>query len=647
MLEEVPFVVNSHVFPSILKACSRIIGISEGTQIHGSAIKLNTVADPYVQNGLIQMYSKCEKLFDARCLFDNMSDKTVVSWNTIITCYAELGRWDDVKNLFWSMVELSFSAPNSITLVKMISACTKSGDFEEGKWVHGYIEENGIGLSLNLGNSLMNMYAKIGEMSEAHRLFDQMFEQDVVSWTTLVSGYAGLGCLGPARELFDRMQCRSLECDDCWLRLQRLVLGVKPDKAIVSVLAACVGLEDLFTARVIHGYVCKGRTDWTNDLINSFIGIYTKCGSMDSAELLFKRMPIRNEIKCTSVMVGYAKCGAKEVALEMFNKMPYKDVVSWNALIAVFNQCNYFNESLSIFLEMLKAKVSPNNVTLISMLSACARVGALELGKWIHAYIGRNNIEMDNYLVSSLVDMYAKCGSIELAVQVFDKMHDKDLLTWSIMIGGLAMHGHGKLALELFEEMPEDGVKPDGITFIGVLSACSHAGLVNERRHYFDLMTQVYNLSPETEHYSCMVDLLGRRGLLREAKDFIDNIPRTSNGKSVWGALLGASRVHGNVELAKYTANQLLDVDPSSSGGYVLLSNVYADSSNWDDVGKVRILMKSKGISKLPGCSSIELHGVVHEFFVGDNCHPQCEQIYMMLNELEREIRWTDGEYKY
>ncbi|XP_026446551.1 pentatricopeptide repeat-containing protein At3g22690-like [Papaver somniferum] len=655
--------VNSHVIPSILKACSRIMGASEGIQIHGICVKLNTMADSYVQNAMIQMYSKCGQLFEARQVFDKMPDKNVVSWNSIITCYAELGRWEDVKILFWLMVEESFLIPNSITLVKMISACTKSGDFEAGKWVHQYILENGIRVCLNLGNTLMNMYAKMGEMNEARRLFDQMWEQDVVSWTTLVSGYAGSGSLDVAREFFDRIPNRNVIAwnamfagyvsNGCFLEAvllfrDMLVFSENPDRAtILSVLAACVGLEDIFTARTIHGFVCKGGIDWTVDLVNCFIRMYTKCGSMYSAELLFKRMHMKNEITFTTMIVGYVQCGAEEVALEIFYKMPYKDIISWNALLAVLNQCSYFNEALSIFLDMLRANVRPNKLTLVSMLSACANAGAFDLGQWIHAYIDRNNIETDNHLLSSLIDMYAKCGSIEIAVELFAKVQNKDLLIWSIMIRGLAMNGHGNLALDLFEEMLQFGVEPDSITFIGVLSACSHAGLVDKGRHYFDMMTRLYKISPEAEHYSCMVDIFGRRGLLLEAKDFIEDIPRNCNEKAIWGALLGACRIHGNVELAKYAANHLLELDPNSSGGYVLLSNIYAETSNWNDVVEVRKLMKMKGVAKLPGCSCIELNGVVQEFFAGDISHPQCEQIYRILEELERHMGSTDSEYEY
>lgn len=413
---------------------------------------------------------------------------------------------------------------------------------------------------------------------------------------------------------------------------------MKPDKAtVVSVLSACVGLEDLLTGRTVHGYIEKVGINLTLDLSNSLLGMYSKCRSMDSAECLFERMAIRNEVTWTFLMVGYVKCGEKEVALEIFNKMPCKDTVSWNALIASFSQCNYFNEALSLFQEMQRTEFSSNALTLVSILSVCARVGALELGKWVHSFIDRNNVEMDAHLGSSLIDMYAKCGCIELSLEVFNNMSHKDVLTWSTMIQGLAMHGHGKLALVLFRKMLDEGVQPDGITFIGVLSACSHGGLVEEGCHFFHLMTQIYGIPPEIEHYSCMVDLFGRRGLLSEAKDFIENISATSHGESIWGAFLGACTIHGNVELAEYATSHLLEMDPDNSGAYVLLSNIYAKASRWNKVGMVRNMMKDNGVQKVPGCSLIEVNGAVHEFFAGDVSHPQSKEIYITLRGMEKQ----------
>ncbi|XP_077240194.1 pentatricopeptide repeat-containing protein At3g22690-like [Tasmannia lanceolata] len=656
LIEQEPHFLDSYTIPSVLKACTRILALSEGTQIHGYVIKIEGGLDPFVQNTLMKLYSLCGRISSARRLFDKMRERNVVSWNCIIGGYAEMGCWEDVKSLFWLMVEEFGSVPSSITMMRMITACTRSGDYDSGRRIHRYIEENRIDLSLNLGNALVNMYAKFGEMDIALRIFDQLPDRDVVSWTTLISGYVGLGCLELARAIFDKMPARNVVAwnamisgyvqngsfqDAVSLFKEMLVSDLKLDKAtFVSVLSACGLLGDLLMGRMVHGYIEKLGLDMTLDLVNSLLSMYSKCGNMDTAEWLFNQMTTRNEISWTLMMLGYVKCGAKDVAQEIFNEMPCKDVVSWNALISVFTQCNYFNEALGLFQEMQMSMVNPNGLTLVSVLSACATIGALELGKWIHTYIERNNIEMDVHLCSSLIDMYAKCGCIDLSLEVFNNMPNRDVLTWSTMIGGLSMHGRGNLALKLFKEMLEIGLQPDGIMFIGVLSACSHAGLVDEGRHYFNLMTQTYGISPEIEHYGCMVDLFGRRGLLIEAKELIESIPKTSNGAAIWGAFLGACRIHGNVELAEYATNHLLEVDPSNSGAYVLLSNVYAEASQWDGVGKVRNVMRGKGVQKAPGCSSIEVNGVVHEFFAGDFSHAQCKEISMLLDGMKKQLEY-------
>ncbi|ONK65011.1 uncharacterized protein A4U43_C07F32550 [Asparagus officinalis] len=512
LIEEDPFCLNSLIFPSVIKACGKVSAGFEGTQIHSHAVKCGFVRDIYVQNSLIQMYFGCGRSKDARKLFDQMSERNVVTWNCVIGGYAELALWENVIYMFKEMVGVFSVIPNSVTLVRVVTGCCRLGDIEMGKWVHGYVVDNGVPLCLNLGNVLMNMYAKFGDMEEARRLFHEMVERDVVSWTTLISGYASVGDIGVARVVFDEMPVRNLVAwnamiagyvhngcfqEAIFLFEEMQALDVKTDKAtLVSLLSACARSGDLFTGKVIHGYISKMGINMTVDLLHSILGLYSKCGDIDSAELLFNKMGFKNEISFTLMMEGYVTCGAKEIALDLFKQMPHKDVASWNALITALARHNHFNDALDIFEEMQKMKVKPNSLTLVSTLSACSRVGALELGKWIHAYIDRNNIKIDAQLSCSLIDMYAKCGDVELSHNVFNKMPHKDLVSWSTMIRGLAMHGHSKVALEYFQQMEEFGAKPDAVTFLGVLSACSHAGLIEEGKYYFNLMSKTYGISP-------------------------------------------------------------------------------------------------------------------------------------------------------
>jgi len=282
--------------------------------------------------------------------------------------------------------------------------------------------------------------------------------------------------------------------------------------------------------------------------------------------------------------------------------------------------------------------LKPDDVTLVGVLNSCANLGVLELGKWVHAYIDKNWIKADGYIGNALVDMYAKCGSIDQAFRVFQGMKNRDVYSYTAIIVGLAMHGEAEKALSIFSKMPSVGIEPDEVTFIGVLSACSHAGLVAEGQKYFEEMSRVYNLIPQTEHYGCMVDLLGRAGLINEAEEFIKNMPIEPDA-FVWGALLGACRIHGKVELGESVMRKLLEVEPERDGAYILMSNIYSSSNKWRDALKLRKAMKGKNMKKTPGCSSIELDGVVHEFRKGDKSHPKSKEIYKLLEDIMSQLK--------
>ncbi|KAE8675143.1 Pentatricopeptide repeat-containing protein [Hibiscus syriacus] len=283
-------------------------------------------------------------------------------------------------------------------------------------------------------------------------------------------------------------------------------------------------------------------------------------------------------------------------------------------------------------------EVRPNYVTLVSVLPAISRIGALELGKWVHLYAERNEIVIDDALGSALVDMYAKCGSIEKAIQVFNKINKPNTITWSAIIGGLAIHGRAKEALDYFSRMKCEGVTPSDVVYIGILSACSHAGLVEEGRLFFNHIVNGVDFEPRLEHYGCMVDLLGRSGLLKEAEEFISNMPIKPDDV-IWKALLGACKMHGNIEMGDRAAQILMNIAPRDSGAYVSLSNIYAASRDWESVARVRLKMKEMDVRKDPGCSWIELDGVVHQFLVEDESHPRAKEIHSMLQEIAKQMR--------
>lgn len=343
----------------------------------------------------------------------------------------------------------------------------------------------------------------------------------------------------------------------------------------------------------------------------------------------------RDVVSYNTLIDGFVKAGEISSARELFDEMPVRDSVSWGTILAGYAQSGHFDETIRLFYQMVELQVRPDNVALVSALSACAQLGDLERGCTIHNYIRENGIRLDSFLTTGLVDLFAKCGCIEIAKEIFDSSLDKNLCTWNAMIVGFSMHGLGQLSLTYFSRMIEAGVKPDGVSFLGVLVGCSHAGLVDEARKLFTDMESVYMVSREQKHYGCMADLLGRAGLIEEAMEMIMRMPMGGD-VFVWGGLLSGCRLHGNVEVAKKAAERVMKLKPDDGGVYSIMANVYANAEQWDDVLKMRRSRDSKRVKKNAGCSLIRLKGVTHEFVAGDSLHPQTDEIYSILNGMER-----------
>ncbi|PIN01863.1 hypothetical protein CDL12_25628 [Handroanthus impetiginosus] len=349
-------------------------------------------------------------------------------------------------------------------------------------------------------------------------------------------------------------------------------------------------------------------------------------------------MPETNLVSFTAMITGYAKIGDLDEARMLFDGMKERDVVSWNVMIDGYAQHGRPNESLILFRQMLKARMKPNEATMLAVLSACGQVGALESGKWIHLYLGYSSMSINAHLGTALIDMYSKCGSLEDARMVFDGIKDKDSVVYNAMIVGYAIHGFTQEALNLFMEMSQVGLHPTDITFIGILSACAHAGLVSEGWALFNLMKDDCGIQPKVEHYGCMVNLLGRAGKLEEAYDLVKGTSIDTDSV-LWGTLLGACRLHKNVDLGEQIVEFLHGLGLANSGTYVLLSNIYASTGNWDGVARMRAVMKQSGVQKEPGCSSIEVNNKVHEFLAGDMKHPKSKEIYEMLKQMNKWLK--------
>lgn len=374
---------------------------------------------------------------------------------------------------------------------------------------------------------------------------------------------------------------------------------------------------------------------------NVLLAEYVRAGEITSAHSLFDKMTERDLVSWNTMIHGYASVGDVGTAKKLFDQCSEKDFVSWSSMISAYAKIRQSSEALRLFHEMQLAKVVPDKVTMVSVLSACGDVGALGMGKTVHEYIERNKIEIDLKLGTSLVDMYAKCGDIDSSMRVFNRMAKRDVLAWSAMIIGLANHGLGDVALGHFSQMISDEIRPNDITFIGVLSACSHFGLIDRGRAYFASMHNVFGITPKIEHFGCMVDILGRAGLLEEARELIGSMPFKPDA-IIWRTFLAACKIYKNVELAEEATVKLLELEPHEDGNYVLLSNIYSQSKKWDKVVTVRRMMRNLCIEKVPGSSSIEVNNEVHEFVSCDRSHPKSEEIYQMLVEIVDRLK-LDG----
>ncbi|PPD69748.1 hypothetical protein GOBAR_DD33375 [Gossypium barbadense] len=388
---------------------------------------------------------------------------------------------------------------------------------------------------------------------------------------------------------------------------------VKPNEAtIVSTLSACTALGRLDLGKEIDHYA-REELELTTIMGNALLDMYCKCGCLDIARKLFDDMPSKNVNCWTSMVSGYVNVGQLVEARRLFERSPVRDVVLWTAMINGYVQFNCFDEAVGLFQEMQAQRVKPDKFVLVSLLTGCAKLGALEQGKWIHGYLNENSIVLDTVVGTALIEMYAKCGCIEKALEIFYGLRKRDTASWTSIICGMAVNGETSKALELFSEMEQTNEKPDDITFIGVLSACSHGGLVEEGRKVFDSISKVYHMEPKLEHYACLIDLLCRAGLLVEVEKLIDDIPGKDNETIVplYGSLLSACRTYGNVEMGERMAQRLVEIQSSDSSVHTLLSNIYASADRWEDVKKVREKMKDLGVKKVPGCSSIKVNGAI------------------------------------
>ena len=469
-----------------------------------------------------------------------------------------------------------------------------------------------------------------GDISHAYLLFLSLPRRTSFIWNTMLRAFTDKKEPATVLSLYKYM----------------LSTGFLPNNYTFSfLLQACAQLSDLSFGILIHAQAVRLGWEAYDFVQNGLLHLYASCNCMDSARRLFDGSVNRDVVTWTAVINGYAKSGQVVVARQLFDEMPEKNAVSWSAMITGYAQIGLFREALELFNDMQIAGFRPNHGAIVGALTACAFLGALDQGRWIHAYVDRNRMVLDRILGTALIDMYAKCGCVETACRVFDEMLDRDVFAFTSLISGLANHGHNATAIEMFTRMQNEGVCPNEVTFICLLSACSRVGLVEEGLRIFKSMTNIYGIEPVIQHYGCLVDLLGRAGMLEDAKRVVREMPLEPDSY-VLGALLNACRVHGDVELGKETVECLAERSLDHGGVHVLLSNMYASANQWEDVAKVRKGMEEKKVKKVPGCSLIEVDGVVFEFVAGDMSHVFMDEIVLLLLGIDKHLKslWSEDD---
>ncbi|KAK8945904.1 Pentatricopeptide repeat-containing protein [Platanthera guangdongensis] len=416
--------------------------------------------------------------------------------------------------------------------------------------------------------------------------------------------------------------------------------GLRPDGfAVVGALSASARLlHNPELGRAIHALIYRRGLGRETVVGNALVDMYSKHGKIRSAEAVFAGMAVRDSVSWSSMLNGRAKCSGLDSACQLFREMPSRDAVSWTVMITRHVQEKRPIQALKLFREMISAGRQPTLITVVGVLSACADIGALDFGSAIHGYVSKMDARFDVALHNALIDMYSKSGSLQTAEEIFNGLLIKDVYTWTSMISGFAVHGRTDRAIQAFSDMRSAGVSPNKITFLAVLLACSHGGLIDEGRKLFDEMRRVYNYMPQVEHLGCMVDLLGRAGRLKEAELLVRDMGMDADCV-IWRSLLSASLVHGDAELAELAGKKITEQEPGDDGVYVLLWNMYASSGRWKEAREVRKKMREMKLLKRPGCSSIEVEGIVHEFLVDDRMNLCQTEIYSVMEEMCRHMR--------
>nr|ACD56662.1 putative pentatricopeptide [Gossypium arboreum] len=614
--------LETKTYGSVLQLCAGLKSFTDGKKVH-SIIKSNSVGvDGALGLKLVSFYATCGDLKEGRRVFDTMEKKNVYLWNFMVSEYAKIGDFKESICLFKIMVE---------------------------KGIEGKRPES------------------------AFELFDKLCDRDVISWNSMISGYVSNGLTERGLGIYKQM----------------MYLGIDVDLAtIISVLVGCANSGTLSLGKAVHSLAIKSSFERRINFSNTLLDMYSKCGDLDGALRVFEKMGERNVVSWTSMIAGYTRDGRSDGAIKLLQQMEKegvkldvvaitsilhacarsgsldngKDVHDYikannmesnlfvcNALMDMYAKCGSMEAANSVFSTMVVkdiiswntmiGELKPDSRTMACVLPACASLSALERGKEIHGYILRNGYSSDRHVANALVDLYVKCGVLGLARLLFDMIPSKDLVSWTVMIAGYGMHGYGNEAIATFNEMRDAGIEPDEVSFISILYACSHSGLLEQGWRFFYIMKNDFNIEPKLEHYACMVDLLSRTGNLSKAYEFMETLPIAPDA-TIWGALLCGCRNYHDIELAEKVAERVFELEPENTGYYVLLANIYAEAEKWEEVKRLREKIGKQGLRKNPGCSWIEIKGKVNLFVSGNNSsHPHSKNIESLLKKMRRKMK--------
>ncbi|RVW25650.1 Pentatricopeptide repeat-containing protein, mitochondrial [Vitis vinifera] len=588
---------NHFTIPMIVASCAELELVNYGRSIHGLVSKLGLFSgSSAVGSSFVYMYSKCGVLEEAYGVFDEILFRDVVAWTALVIGCVQNGESKMGLECLCEMHRIGGDGerPNFRTLEGGFQACGNLGALLEGRCLHGLVVKTGMDYSQVVQSLLLSMYSKCGNPEEAHRSFCEVLNKDIISWTSMISAYSRMGW--------------ATECIDMFWEM--LVSGIYPDGIVISCMLSsfsnsmrvevlCRVNEQNFEAwnLMVSGYgkiglimKCIGLFREMQCLgiesdSNSLVSVVSSCSQLGATHLarsihcyMIKNLMDENVSVNNSLIDMYGKSGNLTIARRIFCRIP-RDIVTWNTLISSYAHCGHFAEALSLYDKMVLEDLKPNSATLVSVLSACSHLASLEEGEKVHNYINGGKFEFNLSIATALIDMYAKCGQLEKSREIFNSMHERDVITWNVMISGYGMHGDARSAIEFFQQMEESSAKPNGLTFLAVLSACAHAGLVKEGKYLFGKM-QDYSVAPNLKHYACMVDLLGRSGNLQEAEALVLSMPISPDG-GVWGALLSSCKIHNEIEMGIRIAKHAIDSDVENDGYYVMISNMYSSIGKW------------------------------------------------------------------